>query len=112
MLKFGKKILLTLAAVVGFSSTTMLLGAEREQVVVSNLGPQIGDQVPDFQLSDQFGELQNHSNSSYQSIRHNHQPLHIHHIPQHNLKFHRSHLYYNYYSNMDLMDYQQQQTSL
>ena len=59
MLKFGKKILLTLAAVVGFSSTTMLLGAEREQVVVSNLGPQIGDQVPDFQLSDQFGELQN-----------------------------------------------------
>ena len=59
MLKFDKKILLTLAAVVGFSSSTMLLAAEREQVVVSNLGPQIGDQVPDFQLSDQFGELQN-----------------------------------------------------
>ena len=59
MLKFGKKILLILAAVVGFSSSTMLLAAEREQVLVSNLGPQIGDQVPDFQLSDQFGELQN-----------------------------------------------------
>ena len=59
MVKFGKKILLTLAAVIGFSSSIMLLGAEREQVVVSNLGPQIGDQVPDFQLSDQFGELQN-----------------------------------------------------
>ena len=59
MLKFGKKILLTLAAVVGFSSSTMLLAAEREQVLVSNLGPQIGDQVPDFQLSDQYGELQN-----------------------------------------------------
>ena len=27
--------------------------------MVSNLGPQIGEQVPDFQLSDQFGELQN-----------------------------------------------------
>ena len=37
----------------------MLPAAEREQVVVSNLGPQIGEQVPDFQLSDQFGELQN-----------------------------------------------------
>ena len=59
MLKFDKKILLTLAAVVGFSSSTMLLAAEREEVVVSNLGPQIGDQVPDFELSDQFGELQN-----------------------------------------------------
>ena len=59
MLKFGNKILLILAAVVGFSSSTLLLAAEREQVVVSNLGPQIGDQVPDFQLSDQFGELQN-----------------------------------------------------
>ena len=59
MLKFGNKILLILAAVVGFSSSTLLLAAEREQVVVSNLGPQIGDQVPDFQLSDQFGESQN-----------------------------------------------------
>ena len=59
MLKFGKKILLTLAAVVGLYSSTMLRAAEREQVVVSNLGPKIGDQVPDFQLSDQFGELQN-----------------------------------------------------
>ena len=59
MLKFSNKVLLTLAAVAGFSSSTMLLAAEREQVVVSNLGPQIGDQVPEFQLSDQFGELQN-----------------------------------------------------
>tara|TARA_B100000902_G_C27009073_1_gene763817 strand:- start:528 stop:767 length:240 start_codon:yes stop_codon:yes gene_type:complete len=59
MLKFSNKVLLTLAAVAGFFSSTMLLAAEREQVVVSNLGPQIGDQVPDFQLSDQFGELQN-----------------------------------------------------
>ena len=59
MLKFSNRVLLTLAAVAGFFSSTMLLAAEREQVVVSNLGPQIGDQVPDFELSDQFGELQN-----------------------------------------------------
>ena len=59
MLKFSNKVLLILAAVAGFFSPTMLPAAEREQVVVSNLGPQIGDQVPDFQLSDQFGELQN-----------------------------------------------------
>ena len=59
MLKFSNKILIALAAVAGISSSTMLLAVEREQVVVSNLGPQIGDQVPDFQLSDQFGELQN-----------------------------------------------------
>lgn len=59
MSKFNHKVLLILAAVAGFSSSTMVPAAEREQVVVSNLGPQIGEQVPDFQLSDQFGELQN-----------------------------------------------------
>ncbi len=59
MLKFSNKILLILAVVTGFFSPTMLPAAEREQVVVSELGPQVGEQVPDFQLSDQFGELQN-----------------------------------------------------
>ena len=59
MLKFCNNILLALAALAGISSATMLLAAERQQVVVSNLGPQIGEQVPDFVLSDQFGELQN-----------------------------------------------------
>ncbi len=59
MLKFSNKILIALAAVAGISSSTMLLAVEREQVVVSNLGPQIGEQVPDFVLFDQFGELQN-----------------------------------------------------
>ena len=47
MRKFNHKVLLILAAVAGFSSSTMLPAAEREQVVVSNLGPQIGEQVPD-----------------------------------------------------------------
>ena len=59
MLKFSNKILIAIAVVAGISSSTMLLAVEREQVVVSNLGPQIGEQVPDFVLSDQFGELQN-----------------------------------------------------
>ena len=59
MLRFCNKILLALVALAGISSATMLLAAERQQVVVSNLGPQIGEQVPDFVLSDQFGELQN-----------------------------------------------------
>ena len=54
----SKRFLLTLAVMAGFSFSSMLLAAEREQVVVSNLGPQIGEQVPDFELSDQFGELQ------------------------------------------------------
>ena len=55
----SKRFLLTLAVMAGFSFSSMLLAAERVQVVVSNLGPQIGEQVPDFELSDQFGELQN-----------------------------------------------------
>ena len=59
MHEFSKKFLLTLAAMAGVSFSAMLLAAEREQVVVSNLGPQIGEQVPDFELSDQFGALQN-----------------------------------------------------
>ena len=59
MLKFSNKVLLILAVVAVFFSPTMLPAAEREQVVVSDLGPQVGEQVPDFQLSDQFGELQN-----------------------------------------------------
>ena len=59
MLKFSNKILIALAVVAGISSSTILLAVEREQVVVSNLGPQIGEQVPDFVLFDQFGELQN-----------------------------------------------------
>ena len=38
------------------ASANIVLGAEREPIIVANLGPQVGEQVPDFQLSDQFGE--------------------------------------------------------
>ena len=41
------------------ASASVAVGAEREPIVVANLGPQVGEQVPDFQLSDQFGEIHN-----------------------------------------------------
>ena len=41
------------------AATNLALGAEREAIVVANLGPQVGEQVPDFELSDQFGEIHN-----------------------------------------------------
>ena len=41
------------------AATNVALRAEREAIVVANLGPQVGEQVPDFQLSDQFGEIHN-----------------------------------------------------
>ena len=41
------------------AAINVALGAEREAIVVANLGPQVGEQVPDFQLSDQFGEIHN-----------------------------------------------------
>ena len=41
------------------ASANVAWGAEREPIVVANLGPQVGEQVPDFQLSDQFGEIHN-----------------------------------------------------
>ena len=41
------------------AATNLALSAEREAIVVANLGPQVGEQVPDFELSDQFGEIHN-----------------------------------------------------
>ena len=34
------------------------LSAERQRIIVAELGPQVGENVPDFKLSDQFGEIQ------------------------------------------------------
>ena len=45
--------------ILALAATNVALGAEREAIVVANLGPQVGEQVPDFQLSDQFGEIHN-----------------------------------------------------
>ena len=37
---------------------SLSLAAEREAIVVAELGPQIGDTVPNFELPDQFGQIQ------------------------------------------------------
>lgn len=50
--KFFSVLVMTVLA-----SANIALGAEREPIIVANLGPQVGEQVPDFQLSDQFGEI-------------------------------------------------------
>ena len=50
--KFFSVLVMTMLA-----SANIVLGAEREPIIVANLGPQVGEQVPDFQLSDQFGEI-------------------------------------------------------
>ena len=53
MSKFFSVLVITMLAYANIA-----LGAERETIIVANLGPQVGEQVPDFQLSDQFGEIQ------------------------------------------------------
>ena len=50
--KFFSVLLITMLA-----SANIVLGAEREPIIVANLGPQVGEQVPDFQLSAQFAEI-------------------------------------------------------
>ena len=45
--------------ILALAATNLALGAEREAIVGGNLGPQGGEQVPDFELSDQFGEIHN-----------------------------------------------------
>ena len=37
----------------------MTLAADREPILVANLGPQVGQKVPDFELSDQLGQTHN-----------------------------------------------------
>ncbi|NKB33018.1 MAG: hypothetical protein GKR91_07975 [Pseudomonadales bacterium] len=49
------KILLSLCLAL---SASLSLAAEREAIVVADLGPQVGDRVPDFELKDQFGTTQ------------------------------------------------------
>jgi len=39
-----------------FSSA--VIAQERQAIDIAALGPQVGDEVPDFSLPDQFGEIQ------------------------------------------------------
>ncbi len=38
--------------------SSVLIAQERQAIDIAALGPQVGDQVPDFSLPDQFGEIQ------------------------------------------------------
>ena len=38
--------------------SSSMISQERQAIDVAALGPQVGDQVPDFSLHDQFGEIQ------------------------------------------------------
>ena len=38
--------------------SSAVIGQERQAIDIVALGPQVGDQVPDFSLPDQFGEIQ------------------------------------------------------
>ena len=38
--------------------SSAVIGQERQAIDIAALGPQVGDQVPDFSLPDQFGEIQ------------------------------------------------------
>ena len=55
MMSFSSKFFSVLVITM-LASANIALGAEREPIIVANLGQQVGEQVPDFQLSDQFGE--------------------------------------------------------
>ena len=37
--------------------SSAVIGQERQAIDIAALGPQVGDQVPDFSLPDQFGEI-------------------------------------------------------
>ena len=62
MIRFPSMKIVTLKVLLALSlvfSASYSLAAERESIVVANLGPQIGEQVPNFELPDQFGQMQN-----------------------------------------------------
>lgn len=54
MLKFLRVTIATFLSIVAATG----LSAERQRIVVAELGPRVGENVPDFKLSDQFGEIQ------------------------------------------------------
>ena len=58
MIRLSKPKHLATAALAFLLSTPALMTAQtRETVDVHSLGPQVGDQVPNFQLPDQQGQL-------------------------------------------------------
>ena len=56
-MRIPTKKLIACMLMIGFAGA--IVAADREPIVVADLGPQVGEQVPDFQLPDQFGQLHN-----------------------------------------------------
>jgi len=56
-MRIPTKKLIAFILMIGFAG--VIAAADREPIVVADLGPQVGEQVPDFQLPDQFGEMRN-----------------------------------------------------
>ena len=56
-------LMATLAGLLAFASVAngqdANESAERQPIIVAELGPQVGEQVPDFDLRDQFGRPRN-----------------------------------------------------
>ena len=55
-MKRNVHLLFVTMVVTVFSSA--VIAQERQAIDIAALGPQVGDQVPDFSLPDQFGEIQ------------------------------------------------------
>ena len=56
-------LMATLACLLAFAGGAVAQdsdgAAKRQPIIVAELGPQVGEQVPDFELRDQFGQPQN-----------------------------------------------------
>ena len=55
-MKRNVHLLFVTMVVTVFSSA--VIAQERQAIDIAALGPQVGDEVPDFSLPDQFGEIQ------------------------------------------------------
>jgi hypothetical protein len=49
---------LLFVAMVVMALSSAVIAQERQAIDIAGLGPKVGDQVPDFSLPDQFGEIQ------------------------------------------------------
>ena len=54
----SRNVRLLVVTMVVLVLSSAVIGQERQAIDIAALGPQVGDQVPDFSLPDQFGEIQ------------------------------------------------------
>ena len=53
-----RNVHLLFVAMVVMALSSAVIAQERQAIDIAALGPQVGDEVPDFSLPDQFGEIQ------------------------------------------------------